>query len=72
MVVILMMPAKLVTLGLLKVRVFWSKSYGVIISVSDVTKNILSLDSNYSVYVVMWPRFGNSRISMWEVITSIL
>ena len=72
MVVILMMPAKLATLGLLKVRVFWSKSYGVIISVSDVTKNILSLDSNYSVYVVMWPRFGNSTISMWEVITSIL
>ena len=53
MFVILMMPAKLVTLGLLKVRVFLSKSYGVIISVSDVTKNILSLDSNYSVYVVM-------------------
>ena len=67
-----MMPAKLVTVGLLKVRVFWSKSYGVIISVSDVTKNILSLDSNYSVYVFMWPKFGNYRISMWEVITSIL
>ena len=53
--------------------VFWNKDYDVITSVCDVTNKILSLDSNYIVDVVMWPKFGNSSISMREVIiTSIL
>ena len=73
MVTILMMSAKMATLGLLKTKVFWNKGYDVIISVHDVTNKILSRDSNYIVDVVMWPKFGNSSISMREVIiTSIL
>ena len=39
-----------------------------IIFVFDVTDKVLSHDSNYIVYVVMWPKFGNSSISMKEVI----
>ena len=35
----LMISAKLATLSLLKIQVFWSKGYGVIISVHDITKN---------------------------------
>ena len=37
-------------------------------SVHDITNKILSRDSNYIVDVVMWPKFGNSSISMREVI----
>ena len=33
-----MMSAKLATLGLLKINVFWNNSYDVIISIHDVTK----------------------------------
>ena len=73
MVTILMMSAKMATLGLLKIKVFWNKGYDVITSVCDVTNKILSRDSNYIVDVVMWPKFGNSSISMREVIiTSIV
>ena len=34
----------------------------------DVTNKILSCDSNYIINVVMWPMFGNSDISLREVI----
>ena len=54
-----MMSAKIATLSLYKINVFWSKSYDIVISVNDVTKKILSCDSNYIVDVVMWPTFGN-------------
>ena len=68
-----MMSAKMATPGLRKIKVFWKKGYDVIIFVNDVTNKILSRDSNYIVDVVMWPKFGNSSISMREVIiTSIL
>ena len=67
-----MMSAKIATLGLLKLRVFWNKGYDAIISVHDDTKKFLSLDSNYIIDVVMWPKFGNCSISMRKVITSIL
>ena len=67
-----MMSAKLATLGLLKIKVFWNKSYDAIIFVYDVTNNILSRDSNYIVAVVIWPKFGKPSISINEVIiTSI-
>ena len=67
-----MMSAKLATLGLLKIKVFWNKSYDAIIFVYDVTNNILSRDSNYIVGVVIWPKFGKPSISINEVIiTSI-
>ena len=65
-----MMSAKMAIAGLLKLTVFWKKSYGVIISVDDVTNKILSRDSNYIEDVFMWPKFGNGSISMREVITT--
>ena len=65
-----MMPAKMASPGLLKITVFWNKGYDVIISVDDVTNKILSRDSNYIVDLFMWPKFGNSSISMREVITT--
>ena len=40
MVTILMMSAKIATLGLLKIKVFWKKGYDVIISVYNVTNEI--------------------------------
>ena len=49
----LMMSAKLATLSLLKLKVFWNKGYDDLISVYDVTNEILSRDSNYIVEVVM-------------------
>ena len=53
MVAILMMSAKLATLGFLKIKIFSSKDYDVIISVHDLTNKCLSRDSNYIVDVVM-------------------
>ena len=52
MVTTLMISAKIVTLGLLKKKVFWNKGYAVIISVYDVSNEILSLDPSYIVDVV--------------------
>ena len=63
MVAVLMMLAKLATLDLFKIKVFWNECYDVIIFVI-----ILSCDSNHIVDVVMWSKFGNSSISMREVI----
>ena len=61
------------TSGHLKIKVFKKKDYDVKRSVQDVTNKIVSRDSNYNVNVVMWPKFGNSSISVREVsITSIL
>ena len=68
MVTILMMPAKLATLGLLSIRLFGNKSYGVIITVHDVSNRVLSRESNHIVDMVMWPKSGNSSMSMTEVI----
>ena len=62
------MSAKMATPDLLKITAFWNKGYDVIIYVRDVTNKILSRASNYIVDVVMWPEFGNSNISMREVI----
>ena len=65
-----MMSVKMATVGLLKVTVFWNKGYDVIITVNDVTNKILSLDSNYIIDLFMWPKFGNSSVSMRELITA--
>ena len=51
MVTIMMISAT--TLGLPKLKLFRNKGYDIIISVHDVTNNILSRDSNYIVDVVM-------------------
>ena len=73
MVTILMMSAKMANPVLLKIKVIWNDGYEIITSAHDVTSKILSLDSNYIVSVVMWPKFGNTSLSMREVIiTSIL
>ena len=67
------MSPKKATLGLCKIKLFLKKGYDVIIFVHEVTSKILSRDSYYTVDVVIWPKFGNSSISMREVIiTSIL
>ena len=52
MVATLMMLVKMATLGLLKIKIFRSKDYNVIIYVHDVTSKI-SRDSNYIVNIVM-------------------
>ena len=67
-ITILMMSTKMATLGLLKTKVYWNKGYGAIIFVHDVTNKILSSDSICIIDVIMWPKFGNSSISMREVI----
>ena len=68
MVTILMMSAKMATVGLIKIKVFWNKGYDVVISVHDVAAKLTQI-----IDVAMWPKFGNSSISMREVIiTSIL
>ena len=64
------MSAKVATPGLLKIIVYWNKGYDVIISADDATSKILSRDSNYFVDLFMWPKFGNSSVSMREVITT--
>ena len=66
MVKILMMSAKMAT------PVFWSEDHYVIYSYDVI--NIISLhESNYIMYVLTRPKFGNSRICIREVIiTSIL
>ena len=48
-----MMPAKMAILGLLKIKVFWNKGYDAIVSIHDITNNILSCDSNYIVDMVI-------------------
>ena len=67
MAAILMMSAKLATLDLLKVKVYWNKGYDVMTSFHDVTNKILSRDWNYIADVVILLNFGNSSISMREV-----
>ena len=65
-----MMSAKMAAPSLLKIMVFLNKGYGIIIRVDDVIDKILSRDLNYIVDVFMWPKFGNSSISMTEVVTT--
>ena len=68
MVAILIMSAKLVILGLLKIKIFQNNEYDVMISVHDVTNEIFSGNSNYIIDMAMGPKFGNSSLSMREVI----
>ena len=68
MIAILMMSAKLTPLDSLKIKVFWNKDYNIIINIHDVINKILSRDSDCTVDVLLWPKFGNSSISIREVI----
>ena len=71
MLAILMKSAKLATLGLLKIKVFWNKGYDFIISVHDVTNKIFSRDSNYIVDVSCDQGLVILAF-LWEKITWIL
>ena len=76
MVTILMMSAKLVTPGLLKIKIFRDKGYDVIIPDYDVTNEALPRDSNYTVDVVMWSKLPTlaflretpEKILFWGVV----
>ena len=71
MVTVLLMSAKMATLGFLKIKVFWNKCYDVINPVYDITKKILFCDSDYIANVVILSKYQN--ISIREVIiTSLL
>ena len=63
-----MMSAKMAALDLLKIKVFWKQIYDVIVSVRDVTNKVLLGESNYIVNMIMWPKLGNSSISMRGII----
>ena len=65
-----MMPVKMVTPGLLKIRLFWNKGHYVIISVHDVTEKVLSRDSVYIADMAMWPKVGIYSIAIREVIVT--
>ena len=56
------------TLGFLKIKVFWNKTYEIITSVHDATSEVFSRHSNYIVDMDILPKFGNSSISMKVVI----
>ena len=51
--VTILMSAKMVRPGILKRKVCWNKDYEIMISVHDVTNEMLSHDSHYSVGVDM-------------------
>ena len=65
MVAILMMSAKVATLGLLIIKA-WYHNF------CQRRQKILLFETNYIVNVVRWLKFGDSRMSMRKVINSIL
>ena len=67
--VAILMSAKLATLGLLKIKVFWNEGSDVITFVQDVTNKVLSRDSNYIIDMVMLAKYS---ISMREVIMTLI
>ena len=67
-----MMSEKMVTLALLKVNILWNKDCDLTVSVHGVSNNFLCHDWNYIVDVVMSSNFGNSSISMKEVVTTLI
>ena len=71
MVTVLMVSGKMLILSLHKIKIFLKKSYDVIIFINDVNNKILSPDSNYIIDVITLPKFGNSSISMTEVIITL-
>ena len=59
-----MMSAKMTTPGLSKNKDILKKIYDVIVFVNTVTNKTLSSDSNYTVDVVIGPKFSTSSIFM--------
>ena len=68
---VLMVLVKMGIPGLPKMKVFWKKGYDIIISTLDVTKKFMSRDPNYYANLFMWPKFGNSSISVREVVITL-
>ena len=65
------MSARMATLDLPKIKLFWNKSYDVMVFVYDASNNILSRD--LILQMLLCDMFGNSSISRKTVvITSIL
>ena len=65
--VAILMSAKLGTLGLLKIKVFWNEGSDVITFVQDVTNKVR--DSNYIIDMVMLAKYS---LSMREVIMILI
>ena len=65
-VAILIMLEKLCTLGPLTIKL-WRQNF-----IYDVTIKILSLNQNYIVDMIMWPKFANFSISMRAFIISLI
>ena len=65
---ILMIPIKLATQDIFKIKVFWNEEYDFITSVYSVINESFSRVLNYVVDLVIWPKFGNSSISFTEVV----
>ena len=68
MVTILMMPAKMATPVLLKIKIFWKKFITSQFRYMTSPTEFYHVISNYNVNVVMWPRVCSSSISVREVI----
>ena len=64
--------AKLASLGLLEIKIFWDTVYEVIVSVHDITNKILLCDLNYIVDVVLLPTLAFDKSMTESIITSIL
>ena len=62
--VTILIPVKWILLGFLKINAFYNKIYDVLTSSHGATNKILSYDWTYFIVVVMFPMFGNFRISM--------
>ena len=69
MVAILIMSTKLATPEPLKIKVFWNKGYD---NFCPWPHQQHFTNDYYIIDVVMWPRFGNSIISMREVIIILI
>ena len=64
---------EIATLALLKIKISWNKDHDVIILLHGITNKILMRESHHIVDLVMRRKFGNSSISVKEVIiTSVL
>ena len=71
-VAILMISANLATISFLQIKPFWNEGFGVITFAHDLNNKILWCDSNYTVDVVLWPKFGNSSVEPREVVKTTL
>ena len=66
------MSAKMATLSLLKITVFWKKGYGVIIFVHDVTNQILLQgfdQKNHFFEGCSWIKFNNLELALGMALT---